>query len=83
VNVPAVSKVRVTDVLALTPVIFTGVPVAGSKKTLWPTDPNANVTACPTWVVSVGGSNVRDAVASTWSATGGVLGDVVDGGVEP
>jgi hypothetical protein len=65
VNVPTVSKVRVTDVLALTPVISAGAPVALSKKMLCPTDPNANVTVCPTLVVSVDGSNARDAVALT------------------
>jgi hypothetical protein len=65
VKVPAVSKVRVTDVFAFTPGIFAGAPVAASKKTLCPTDPNENVTSCPTFVVSVGGSNASDAVAFT------------------
>jgi hypothetical protein len=65
VNVPGVSKVRVTDVLELTPGIFAGAPVAASKKMLCPTDPNANVTTCPTWVFNVAGANAKDAVAST------------------
>ena len=65
VNVPAVSKVRVTDAFALTPGIFAGAPVAASKKMLCPTEPNANVTVCPTLVFSVEGSNARDAVALT------------------
>ena len=64
-NVPTVSKVRVTDVFSLTPGISAGFPVAASKKTLCPTDPKAKVTACPTFVVSVGGSNASDAVALT------------------
>jgi hypothetical protein len=45
--------------------MFAGTPVAASKKMLCPTDPNANVTACPTWVFKVAGVNARDAVAST------------------
>jgi hypothetical protein len=45
--------------------MFAGAPVAASKKMLCPTDPNANVTACPTWVVNVAGVNARDGVAST------------------
>jgi hypothetical protein len=65
VNVPAVLKIRVTDVFALIPGISAGAPAAVSKKTLCPTDPNANVTACPTFVVSIDGSNARDAVAFT------------------
>jgi hypothetical protein len=81
VNVPAASKVRVTDVFALTPVIFAGAPVAASKKTLCPTDPNANVTACPIWVVRVAGLKLREGVALTLSATAGGLGLV--GETEP
>jgi hypothetical protein len=45
--------------------MFAGAPVASSKKMLCPTDPNANVTECPTWVFNVAGVNARDAVAST------------------
>jgi hypothetical protein len=45
--------------------MFAGTPVAASKKMLCPTDPKANVTACPTWVFNVVGVNARDAVAST------------------
>ena len=44
------------------------------------TDSNLNVTVCPTVVFRVDGSNARDAVALTWSATGGVLGLVGDDG---
>jgi hypothetical protein len=80
-NVPAASKVRVIDVFALIPVMFAGAPVAASKKTLCPTDPNANVTACPTWVVSVAGLKLREGVALTLSATAGGLGLV--GEAEP
>jgi len=83
VNVPAVLKARETDVFALTPGISAGAPAAASKKMLWPTDPNANVTVCPTWVVSVAGSNARAAVALTRSATAGAGGAVGYGGGEP
>jgi hypothetical protein len=65
VYVPGVSKVRATDVFELTPGMFAGAPVAASKKMLCPTDPNAKVTECPTWVVNVAGVNAREAVAST------------------
>jgi hypothetical protein len=44
VKVPAVLNVRVTEEFALTPGISAGTPVVASKKTLWPTDANANVT---------------------------------------
>jgi hypothetical protein len=83
VKVPGVSKVRETDAFELTPGIFGGAPVAASKKMLCPTDPNANVTACPAWVFKVAGVNARDAVASTWSATGGGVGGVGVGAVDP
>ena len=80
-NVPVASKVRMIDVFALIPVMFAGAPVAASKKTLCPTDPNANVTACPTWVVRVAGLKLREGVALTLSATAGGLGLV--GEAEP
>jgi hypothetical protein len=81
VKVPAVVKVRVIDVFELIPVISAGVPIAASKKTLCPTEPNANVTSCPTLVVSVAGMKLREGVALILSATAGGLGLV--GEAEP
>ena len=88
VYVPAVLNVRPIDTFAFVPWISAGTPGAASKKTLCPTDPNANVTVCPTWVVRVGGVNASDAVASISSMAAGVVvtgdvGEVGDDGEDP
>src|SRR2546425_2970275 len=72
--VPAVANVLVTDTFALLPAMSAGAPACCVKNTLCGTDPNANVTASPTFTGSVAGVNVRDGVAATvLSAEGGAV----------
>ena len=63
--VPAVAKVRAIETFALEPSMSVGAPAWASKKTLCPTEPNANVTASPGCTVIEPGVNVRDGVAAT------------------
>src|SRR6266581_399025 len=63
--VPAVANVLVTDTFALLPAMSAGAPACCVKNTLCGTEPKANVTASPTFTVSVAGVNVSDGVAAT------------------
>src|SRR5690349_21465967 len=50
-----------------------GAPFCGSKKTLCATEPNANVTLSPAWIVMLPGVNARPGVASTVLPLGGAV----------
>src|SRR5256885_14664671 len=69
--VPAVANVLVTDTFALLPAMSAGAPACCVKNTLCGTEPKANVTASPTFTVSVAGVNVSDGVAATVLPVGG------------
>src|SRR5256885_6789282 len=69
--VPAVANVLVTDTFALLPAMSAGAPACCVKNTLCGTEPKANVTASPTFTVSVAGVNVSDGVAATVLPGGG------------
>src|SRR2546430_16708135 len=69
--VPAVANVLVTDTFALLPAMSAGAPACCVKNTLCGTEPKANVTASPTFTVSVAGVNVSDGVAATLLPGGG------------
>src|SRR2546430_16771902 len=69
--VPAVANVLVTDTFALLPPMSAGAPACCVKNTLCGTEPKANVTASPTFTVSVAGVNVSDGVAATVLPGGG------------
>src|SRR3989442_7778725 len=69
--VPAVANVLVTDTFVLLPAMSAGAPACCAKNTLCGTEPKANVTASPTFTVSVAGVNVSDGVAATVLPGGG------------
>src|SRR5436309_14623573 len=69
--VPAAANVRVIDTFVLLPAMSAGAPACCVKKTLWGSDPNANVTVSPTFTGSVPGVNVWEGVAATVLPAGG------------
>lgn len=71
VYVPAVANVRGIEVFALTPVMSLGGLAPVSNLTLWPTDPNTNVTTPPGATVTLLGEKARDASALTVTVVGG------------
>ena len=70
VYVPAAANVRGIEVFALTPVMSLGGLAPVSNLTLWPTDPNTNVTTPPGATVILLGEKARDASALTVTAVG-------------